>query len=99
MKVSIYGLGYVGLANALLLAQNEEVLAFNIVEEKINMLQEKQSPLVDKEIEAFVVREDLNVTYSTDIATVINHGDVHIVATPTDYDVEKIILIRQLLKM
>lgn len=89
MKVSIYGLGYVGLANALLLAQNEEVLAFDIVEEKINMLQEKQSPLVDKEIEAFVVREDLNVTYSTDIATVINHGDVHIVATPTDYDVEK----------
>lgn len=89
MKISVYGLGYVGLANALLLAQNEEVQAFDIVEEKINMLQEKQSPLVDKEIEAFVVRDDLNVTYSTDIASVINHGDVHIVATPTDYDVEK----------
>ncbi|MQS77481.1 UDP-glucose 6-dehydrogenase, partial [Lactobacillus halodurans] len=59
MKISVFGLGYVGLANALLLSQNEQVKAYDIVDEKIEMLQKGKSPIVDKEIETFLKRDDL----------------------------------------
>lgn len=89
MKVSIFGLGYVGLANALLLAQNEEVVAYDIVKEKIEMLQMRKSPLEDQEIHQFLTRDDLNLTFTKNFEDAVNFADYLIIATPTDYDEKK----------
>lgn len=89
MKVSVFGLGYVGLANALLLAQKEEVLAYDIVDEKIDQLQKKISPLEDKEIHQFLERTDLSVRFTKAFDEAVYYGDVLIIATPTDYDEHK----------
>lgn len=89
MNVSVFGLGYVGLANALLLAQKETVKAYDIVDAKIEMLQQQQSPLEDKEICEFLKRTDLNVEFTKDFADAVQFGDVLIIATPTDYDEKK----------
>lgn len=89
MKVSVFGLGYVGLANALLLAQKEEVLAYDIVDEKIDQLQKKISPLEDKEIHQFLERTDLSVRFTKAFDEAVDFGDVLIIATPTDYDEHK----------
>ena len=86
MTLTIIGLGYVGLANALLLSQTENIMAYDIVSEKINKLKNGESPLIDKEIEEFLVRNDLNIEYTDELKTAINHADVFIIATPTDYD-------------
>lgn len=89
MKVSVFGLGYVGLANALLLSQKEEVKAYDIVEEKIDMLQQKKSPLEDKEVHEFLERDDLNVEFTKNFADAVMFADYLIIATPTDYDEKK----------
>lgn len=89
MKISIFGLGYVGLANALLLSQNEEVKAYDIVSSKIKMLQNKQSPLEDSKIHEFLNRNDLDVEFTTDFEESVLFGNYLIIATPTDYDEEK----------
>lgn len=89
MKVSIFGLGYVGLANALLLSQKEQVKAYDIVETKIDMLQKRQSPLEDKEVHEYLEREDLNVEFTKNFEDAVLFGDYLIVATPTDYDERK----------
>ncbi|MDB1709157.1 MULTISPECIES: nucleotide sugar dehydrogenase [Enterococcus] len=89
MKVSVFGLGYVGLANALLLAQKEEVLAYDIVDEKIDQLQKNISPLEDKEIHQFLERTDLSVRFTKAFDEAVDFGDVLIIATPTDYDEHK----------
>lgn len=89
MKISIFGLGYVGLANALLLAQKEQVMAYDIVEEKVSLLQKGQSPLEDKEIHEFMDRKDLKVEFTSDFEAAVKFGDYLIVATPTDYDEKK----------
>ena len=89
MKVSVFGLGYVGLANALLLSQKEEVKAYDIVEEKINMLQQRKSPLEDKEVHEFLERADLNVEFTKDFSDAVMFADYLIIATPTDYDEKK----------
>lgn len=89
MKVSVFGLGYVGLANALLLAQKEEVLAYDIVDEKIDQLQKNISPLEDKEIHQFLERTDLSVRFTKAFDEAVYYGDVLIIATPTDYDEHK----------
>ncbi|MGX7058986.1 nucleotide sugar dehydrogenase [Vagococcus humatus] len=90
MKISVFGLGYVGLANALLLSQKEEVVAYDIVSEKIELLNQKVSPLVDKEIEDFVKRDDLHLTYTDVLSEAISSDvDYYIIATPTDYDEKK----------
>lgn len=86
MNFSIFGLGYVGLANALLLSQTEDIIAYDIVSEKIKGLKNGESPLIDKEIEEFLARDDLNIEYTDELETAINHADVFIIATPTDYD-------------
>lgn len=98
MKVSVFGLGYVGLANALLLSQEEEVIAYDIVDSKIDMLKNKKSPLEDKEIHEFMNRDDLNLKFTSNFEQAVNFGDYLIIATPTDYDEKRIILIRQQLK-
>jgi UDPglucose 6-dehydrogenase len=89
MKVSVFGLGYVGLANALLLSQKEEVKAYDIVEEKIDMLQQKKSPLEDKGVHEFLERDDLNVEFTKNFADAVMFADYLIIATPTDYDEKK----------
>lgn len=86
MKISVFGLGYVGLANALLLSQKEQVVAYDIVEEKIKMLQQKKSPLEDKEVHEFLDRDDLNVEFTTEFKKAAQFGDYIIIATPTDYN-------------
>lgn len=86
MNISVFGLGYVGLANGLLLSQTENIIAYDIALEKIKGLKNGESPLIDREIEEFLAREDLNIEYTDELETAINHADVFIIATPTDYD-------------
>ena len=86
MKISVFGLGYVGLANALLLGQNEEVMAYDIVDEKIQMLQNKQSPLVDSDVIDVLTHDKSQVAFTTDFDKAVYHGDYLLIATPTDYD-------------
>ncbi|MBP1043640.1 nucleotide sugar dehydrogenase [Vagococcus sp. BWB3-3] len=89
MNISVFGLGYVGLANALLLAQNEDVIAYDIVSEKVSLLTNGTSPLVDDLIEDFIGREDLNIRYTSDFKKAVDHAEYCVIATPTDYDEEK----------
>ncbi|QGP76217.1 nucleotide sugar dehydrogenase [Tetragenococcus halophilus] len=89
MKVSIFGLGYVGLANALLLSQNEEVKAYDIVEEKVQMLQQRQTSLEDQEVHEFLKRDDLNIEFTSNFEDTVKFADYLIIATPTDYDEKK----------
>ena len=88
-NVSIFGLGYVGLANALLLSQKENVMAYDIVDEKIDLLNQGISPLEDKEVKEFLSKKDLNLKFTKDFEEAVKFADYLIVSTPTDYDEKK----------
>ncbi len=88
MKIAIAGIGYVGLSNGILLAQYNEVIALDIIQEKVDMINSKKSPIVDREIEEYLSTKELNLVATTDIYKAYKDADYVVISTPTDYDPE-----------
>lgn len=88
MKIAVAGTGYVGLSNAVLLAQNNEVVAVDIIQEKVDMINDRVSPIVDKEIEDYLANKELNLVATTDVYKAYKDAEFVIISTPTNYDPE-----------
>ena len=86
MKISIAGAGYVGLSNAILLAQNNEVIAVDINQEKVDLINKHISPIVDTEIQDFLTNKELNLVATTDVNKGFKDAEFIIISTPTNYD-------------
>ncbi|NLY10877.1 MAG: nucleotide sugar dehydrogenase [Firmicutes bacterium] len=89
MKIAVAGAGYVGLSNAVLLAQHNEVVVLDIIHEKVDLINNKISPIVDPEIEEYLKTKDLNLVATTDNYLAYKNAEFVVIATPTDYDPEK----------
>lgn len=89
MKITIVGTGYVGLSNAVLLAQNHQVTALDIIEDKVNLINNRLSPIADSEIEQYLTTKPLQLTATTNATLAYQDADFIIIATPTNYDSEK----------
>ena len=88
MKIAVAGTGYVGLSNAILLAQNNEVVAIDIIQEKVDMINNRVSPIIDKEIEDYLTNKELNLVATTDSYKAYKDAQFVIISTPTNYDPE-----------
>ncbi|MEC8328481.1 MAG: nucleotide sugar dehydrogenase [Pseudomonadota bacterium] len=86
MNITIAGTGYVGLSNAVLLAQHNSVIAYDIIDTKVDLINQKQSPIADPEIEHFLANEKLDLVATSDSNKAFENADYVIIATPTDYD-------------
>ena len=86
MRITIAGIGYVGLSNAVLLAQNNKVIALDIAKEKVDMINRKTSPVIDKGMEEYLRTKELDLFATTDNDIAYKNADYVIIATPTDYD-------------
>ena len=86
--IAVAGIGYVGLSNAVLLAQNNTVMALDISEDRVAMLNDRKSPIVDAELEDYLATKTLDLTATTDPETAFGGAEFVIVATPTNYDPE-----------
>lgn len=89
MNIVVVGTGYVGLSNAVLLAQHNHVTACDIIEEKVALINNRKSPIADKEIEDYLAHKELDLTATTDAAGAYKDADYIIIATPTNYDEDK----------
>ena len=89
MKIAVAGTGYVGLSMAILLAQHNTVKAVDIIPEKVAMLNNKKSPIVDREIEEYLATKDLDLEATTDGDSAYRDADLVIISTPTNYDPSK----------
>ena len=88
MKIAVAGTGYVGLSNAVLLSQHNEVIAIDIIQEKVDMINKRKSPIVDHEIEEFLATKELNLKATTSFEEAYKDAEIVIIATPTNYDPE-----------
>ena len=88
MKITIAGTGYVGLSNAIILAQHNKVYALDIVQEKVDLINSKKSPIIDKEIQEYLAEKPLDLTATTNDAEAYEDAEFVIIATPTNYDPE-----------
>jgi UDPglucose 6-dehydrogenase len=86
MKISVIGIGYVGLSNAVLLSQNHEVVAFDLSKEKVELINQKKSPINDLELEEYIEKKNLNLKATLNKEEVYSNSDYIIISTPTDYD-------------
>ena len=93
MKIAVAGTGYVGLSIATLLSQHHEVVAVDIIEEKVNMINSRKSPIQDSEIEDFLSTKELNLVATLDANKAYSNADFVVIAAPTNYDSKKIFLI------
>lgn len=89
MNITVVGTGYVGLSNAILLSQNHKVMALEIVEEKVSLINKGRSPIADKEIEEYLTAGNLNLEATTEKEKAYKHADFVVIATPTNYDDKK----------
>lgn len=87
--IAVAGIGYVGLSNAILLSQHNKVFAVDIIQEKVDMINNKKTPIVDKEIEEYLSTKELNLTATTDAEMAYKLADFVIISTPTNYDTDK----------
>lgn len=89
MKIAVIGVGYVGLSNAVLLAQHNQVMALDLLEEKVDLINQRKSPIIDKEIEEYLRERDLDLTATTKQGEAIEGAEYVIISTPTNYDPDK----------
>lgn len=89
MKIAVAGIGYVGLSNAILLAQHNEVTAVDVFQEKVDLINNRKSPIIDKEIEEYLATKELNLKATIDGAAAYRDAEYIIIATPTNYDPDK----------
>lgn len=92
-KIAVAGTGYVGLSISVLLSQSHEVWAVDIVKEKVDLINKRKSPIIDKEIEEYLATKDLNLTATMDAEAAYKDADFVIIAAPTNYDSQKNFLI------